>query len=67
MASGGPDGPLLPSLQQSMGGYVSSCKQAKVRPNTIGIIRSSEEQLQMEYGCMTDVRAETMLQSLKAS
>lgn len=56
-----------PTLQESMAGLVNSCKQAKMLPNTRGIIRNDEAQLHLEFGSMTDVRAQAMSQALRAS
>jgi len=59
--------PPPPTLQESMSGFINSCKQAKVHPSTTGIIRGAEESLQMEFGSTTDVRAEVMAEALKAT
>jgi hypothetical protein len=56
-----------PSLSKSMTGFVNSCKQAPIVPGTTGIIRASNEKLQLEYGYMTDNRAEAIIHTLRAS
>jgi len=46
---------------------MSTCKQVRIHPATTGIIRPEGGVLKLEYGCMTDVRAEAIAQTLRAS
>lgn len=55
------------SLCESVNGFVSACKQVKMNPATTGIIRPVTHRLKLEYGSMSNDRAEVMLQPLKAS
>lgn len=50
-----------------MSGFVEQCKQVGMNPSTTGIIRSAGQVLKLEYGCMTDVRAEAIVHTLRAS
>jgi len=59
------DQPL--NIQDSMSGFVTSCKQAQVLPRTTGIIRADGEKLRLECGGISDERAEAIMHTLRAS
>mmetsp|Transcript_106320 Transcript_106320/g.189065 ORF Transcript_106320/g.189065 Transcript_106320/m.189065 type:complete len:1104 (-) Transcript_106320:126-3437(-) len=56
------------TLEEAMGGLVDQCRRARLHPATTGIVRATGHQkLQLEYGFLTDARAEAMNDSLKAA
>eukprot|EP00928_Gymnodinium_smaydae_P034387 TRINITY_DN24383_c0_g2_i5.p1 TRINITY_DN24383_c0_g2~~TRINITY_DN24383_c0_g2_i5.p1 ORF type:complete len:1121 (-),score=220.63 TRINITY_DN24383_c0_g2_i5:33-3395(-) len=54
-------------LAASMGDFMSSCKVARIHPATTGIIRNAGSTLKLEYGCLTDRRAQAIIKTLQAS
>lgn len=62
----GREGPA-PTLKESMGGYMSSCKVARIHPSSTGIVRPEEGKLKLEYGYVSDQQAEAMMPTLRAS
>lgn len=62
-----PEEVLEPSLAESMNGFVGACRRVKIHPATTGLVRQDSESLKLEYGCMTDTRAEAVAHPLKAS
>ncbi|CAE8605277.1 unnamed protein product, partial [Polarella glacialis] len=57
-----------PTLNESMNGLVNKCRQARLHPATTGIVRAhGDERLKLQYGCLTDARAEAMNHTLKAT
>lgn len=55
------------SLKETLAGLMSSCRLAKLHPATTGIVRPPGEKLKLEYGFLTDRRAEVISGSLQAS
>lgn len=53
---------------RAMQDLVNQCRRVRLHPATTGIVRAQgEEKLQLEYGFLTDERAEAMNGTLKAS
>lgn len=55
------------NMASSLTSFMTSCRLAKIHPATTGIIRAQGKQLKLEYGCMTDRRAQAILETLKAT
>eukprot|EP00930_Biecheleria_cincta_P082941 TRINITY_DN72577_c0_g1_i1.p1 TRINITY_DN72577_c0_g1~~TRINITY_DN72577_c0_g1_i1.p1 ORF type:complete len:1091 (-),score=204.41 TRINITY_DN72577_c0_g1_i1:564-3836(-) len=56
------------SFAQSVDGLVDHCRHMRLHPATTGIIRAEgNDRLQLEYGFLTDERAEAMNDTLRAA
>lgn len=58
----------LPTMKEAMTGLVTNCRAAKLQPATTGLVRAEGDgRLHLNFGAMSDARAEAMCQSLRVS
>eukprot|EP00913_Durusdinium_trenchii_P027889 g26149.t2 len=57
----------LSRLDTSMLDLVNQCRRVRLHPATTGLVRADREKLKLEYGFLTDERAEAITDTLKVT